>query len=227
MLSAEENCANPIEPPNELEVNHAFTRKMNHLLCVMKVLQKFKTIKAKKQLAALEEQGIKTGQSSTNHSSEDISAEEARADEVKADLAKSEVIEALLAQRRRVLSEDDENGKGHARDVSEHEPLFLGIGTGARDDFAMDEATPNIVADSPTAVDFNIYDKAYTDAVEERLKANPGSRPILYLTRFVKEKDQLKNLRDLLDEPPSVFPGATKLASLVAKVVVDDSPGTL
>lgn len=35
MLSKEDNCTEIIEPPNELELNRAFTRKMNHLLCVV------------------------------------------------------------------------------------------------------------------------------------------------------------------------------------------------
>lgn len=34
LLSAEENCSDPVEP-NPLDVNHAFTRKMSHLLCVV------------------------------------------------------------------------------------------------------------------------------------------------------------------------------------------------
>ncbi|KXH69454.1 hypothetical protein CSAL01_08516, partial [Colletotrichum salicis] len=36
LLSKEENCSNTVEPPNELELNRAFTRKMNHLLCVVR-----------------------------------------------------------------------------------------------------------------------------------------------------------------------------------------------
>jgi hypothetical protein len=35
LLSAEENCAEPVGMPNALEVNHAFTRKMSHLFCVV------------------------------------------------------------------------------------------------------------------------------------------------------------------------------------------------
>lgn len=35
LLSAEENCADLVEPPNDLELNRAVTRKMNHLLCVV------------------------------------------------------------------------------------------------------------------------------------------------------------------------------------------------
>lgn len=35
MMSAEENCAEPVDMPNDLEVNHAFTRKIDHLFCVV------------------------------------------------------------------------------------------------------------------------------------------------------------------------------------------------
>lgn len=35
MMNTEENCADPVEMPNALEVNHAFTRRMSHLLCVV------------------------------------------------------------------------------------------------------------------------------------------------------------------------------------------------
>jgi calcium/calmodulin-dependent protein kinase kinase 2 len=36
LLSAEQNCANLVDPPNELEVNRAFNRKINHLFCVVR-----------------------------------------------------------------------------------------------------------------------------------------------------------------------------------------------
>lgn len=35
LLSEEENCADEVEMPNELEVNHAFTPKMSHMLVVV------------------------------------------------------------------------------------------------------------------------------------------------------------------------------------------------
>lgn len=35
LLSAEENSTELVDPPNALELNHAFTRKMSHLLCVV------------------------------------------------------------------------------------------------------------------------------------------------------------------------------------------------
>lgn len=37
LLSAEENCADPVDPPNPLELNRAFTRRMSHLLYVVSI----------------------------------------------------------------------------------------------------------------------------------------------------------------------------------------------
>lgn len=34
LLTAEENCSDPVEP-NSLELNHAFTRQISHLICVV------------------------------------------------------------------------------------------------------------------------------------------------------------------------------------------------
>ncbi|KAK3505146.1 kinase-like domain-containing protein [Neurospora crassa] len=44
LLSEEENCSEPIEVPNALEVNHAVTRRMSHLFCVMRAISKFKSL---------------------------------------------------------------------------------------------------------------------------------------------------------------------------------------
>ena len=225
LLSTEENCGHHIEPPNELELNNAFTRRMNHLLCVMKALHRFKALRAKRRLA----KGLSVNDTPSSTSSDtekagfDPSEQKAKADE----------IEALLARRRRFLSRDegssmDTGEKGRAHDVVDQEPLFLGIGTGARDDFSMDEATPNIVADSPTAVDFDVYDRAYEDAVEEQLKSSQASKPTLYLTRLVKDKDHLRNLENLLDgsrlPAASAVSAGSKLADLVVSKVGLASP---
>lgn len=165
---------------------------MNHLLCVMKVLHKFKTIKARKlaEAKALEAESQGGEDSAQSHRRAVETAE----------------IEALIAQRRKFLKRDTDDSRPPDRDVSNQEPLFLGIGTGSRDDFNMDEPSPNVVADSPTAVDYNVYDRAYQAAVEERLKASATNKPTLYLTRFVKEKDQLKELGDLIDGSNATTP---------------------
>ena len=37
LLSVEENCSDLVEPPNDLELNHAVTQKMSHLFYVVSV----------------------------------------------------------------------------------------------------------------------------------------------------------------------------------------------
>jgi [calcium/calmodulin-dependent protein kinase] kinase len=195
-----------VEPPNELELNRAFTRKMNHLLCIIKAIHRFKALLAARR-RRLGQDGA--GSASNPPGISDDNFDPARA---KAKAAEIEVVAEISRRRKLVKMEEkdneNENGgsKGHAHDVSDVEPLFLGIGTGSRDDFAMDEASPDVVADSPTAVDYNIYDRAYEEAVEERLRANSSHRPTLYLTRFVKEKEHFKKLEELVDNSSEVAP---------------------
>ncbi|KAH7162630.1 kinase-like domain-containing protein [Dactylonectria estremocensis] len=183
LLSAEENCCHMIDPPNELEVSRALTRKFNHLLCVMKAIRKFRATLDKKRSAAAARSLSASPATPTPQSV--INSKH---------VAKAEVIAALLSQRKniRALNLEGSFSSGslsNDRDVSEQETRFLGIGTGARDDFAMDEATPDVVSDSPTAVDFNVYDRAYESAVEQIHSAQNTSsqKPTVYLTKFVND----------------------------------------
>lgn len=76
------------------------------------------------------------------------------------------------------------------------EPRFLGIGTGSRDDFASHNTPAEAVAESPTVVDFDVYDRAFAAEVE-RIQ-NKGRKPTVYLTRFLGEKDQFRDRGDLV-----------------------------
>jgi [calcium/calmodulin-dependent protein kinase] kinase len=226
LLSAEENCSDPIEPPNELELSRAFTRKMNHLLCVMKAIHRFRCslARSRKKAAGQLKEGTKE-----NDTPKSLDAS-----------ASVENIAALIAQQKTILhapEPEEEKTKGHAHDISDQEPLFLGIGTGSRDAFVTDEKTPDVVSDSPTAVDFNVYDRAYEEAVNERMKQSQSSNPVMYLTKHIKEKEYFKKLENMVDEasvslppfkaalenskrlldPLPLRPG-NKLADLVSKV---------
>jgi calcium/calmodulin-dependent protein kinase kinase 2 len=185
LLSAEENCANMVEPPNELEVNRAFTRKMNHLLCVMKAIHRFKTILAKHR--------ARSNSSPPKHTEDTFDASQER--------AKAEVIEALLYQRRKFLNQktDESSQTPPIHETKENNTPFLGIGTGTMDEFASNEAPPDMVSDSPTAVDFNVYDRAYETAIENITSGQNDSsrRPTVYLTKFVKETQKLKGVPGL------------------------------
>jgi len=65
--------------------------------------------------------------------------------------------------------------KGQVHDVTDLEPLHLGIGTGDVDDFAGEQVPTGVVSDSPTAAEFNIYDRAF-DAEIERIKRSSSRR---------------------------------------------------
>jgi len=66
--------------------------------------------------------------------------------------------------------------------------LLLGIGTGGIDDFGADQTAPDdVVSDSPTAVDFSIYDCAFKEEVDRIKRSSSRKRgPVgaVYLTRF-------------------------------------------
>lgn len=222
LLSVEDNCEHIIEPPNELELNRAFTRKVNHLLSMMKAIHKFRT-----QLAKIRARQDTSAASSSTSLQPVMSGEEPfnAADEK----AKAEEIETLLARRRHLLGHQDEDAdKGHAREVGDQEPLLLGIGTGARDAFARDEATPDVVADSPTAVDFDVYDRAYEEAIKRRMETKPSKKPTMYLTRFVKEKDYFKKMENLVEGTvlsPPALKSEFKQATHALKDNVSSEPG--
>lgn len=49
LLSAEENCADLVEPPTEKEMNHAITNNMGNLLVVMRAVKRFKRLVSRKR----------------------------------------------------------------------------------------------------------------------------------------------------------------------------------
>ncbi|KAM3543915.1 hypothetical protein ARSEF1564_003136 [Beauveria bassiana] len=235
LLSREENCVHKVEPPNELEISRAFTRKMDNAFCVLKAIAKFKSLLSRRATRPTVAEEIEDG-------TFDPAEEKARAEE----------IEALLAQRREVLSSrtrddsgssnDEDVGKGHAKDIGDQEPLYLGIGTSSRHAFYLDDdSADDVVADSPIAVDYNIYDQAYEQAITDRLAANPSVRPIMYLTKFVNDSDRFKALGNIVEDTTTAVreqvrearatihehftaPSTAKLGKLVARMGLADPP---
>jgi len=80
-------------------------------------------------------------------------------------------------------------GQGQARDPMDEEPPWLGIGAGEDEN----QRSPDIeiVAESPTAAEFNIYDTAYQNVVE-RIRRAQGQDAKVYLTRRVDTKAEHK-----------------------------------
>ncbi len=142
----------------------------------------------------------------------------------------------LVEERIQFLRKHSSHGeKGHAHDPTDVEPLFLGIGTGGRDNFTH-EAPAEVVSDSPTAVDFNVYDTAYESEVKRIRSQSDGSK--VYFTKHLSERDRYKTDSNIIDgtlhgsprqeaqKPSDVNPAATvhrnhKFAELVAEAVKD------
>ncbi|KAM7207379.1 Protein kinase-like domain containing protein [Naviculisporaceae sp. PSN 640] len=191
LLSAEENCSEPVEPPNALEVNHAFTRRMSHLLCVMRAIRKFKALLGPEGANPLSQDPVQHlgGADSASTTLHPSSAAEGSTKQDPLDTSSTSTedeIARIIRERQEFLKA---NGGprgikfkftkpvvGQANDVTSSAPLHLGIGTGAVDDFAGDQQPPaDFVSDSPTAVEFNIYDRAF-DAEIERIKRSTSRK---------------------------------------------------
>lgn len=226
LLDAEENCSELVEAPNELEVSHAFTRRMGHLLCVMKAIQNFKSLLSSRSRTNSPRTSLFPEDADPNNDHvprwtrhrPKPSMDEQEFEALKR--ANEEHAARLLEQRKKVLlsrggnvsgpfslpvhtsgsgdsgistgrapPEESESGRSHGeRDphASPGAPALLGIGTGGRDNFASgSEGEPASVADSPTAVDFNVYDRAYEEEIE-RIRRAGGQEPSLYMTRHLK-----------------------------------------
>ncbi|ORY69938.1 kinase-like domain-containing protein [Pseudomassariella vexata] len=210
LLSEEENCENMVEPPNELEVNHAFTRKMSHMLVVMVAIHKFKALINKSRVGTPEARTPRKSKTldvpihaleAPEPAVRPINTEElpsrpppphkATAEEA------AELIEARKAYHAATTDARnppalDTSGKGQAHDPTSAEPRFLGIGTGVSDEFATSESPADVVSDSPTGIDFDVYDRAFSDEVE-RIRSSSekqGRRRTTYLTKFVSEKEK-------------------------------------
>ncbi|KAF4634600.1 hypothetical protein G7Y89_g3493 [Cudoniella acicularis] len=221
LLSAEENTADLVEPPSEIEVNHAITGKMKNLLTIMKAVKKFKGLldphRRPAALSATLGNGIRSLQSSSNVLGVDGHLEPGLHKSRSADLDNRQNVEAVLAaegihyiepfdanvlspmgNRIDSASARDSGEKGHAHDPLDEEPLFLGIGAGGHD--SLEVPPENIVADSPTAAEFSIYDTAYEEEVE-RIRAAQGQTAKVYLTRRVDSKRRYKADENMIDAP--------------------------
>ncbi|KAK6584576.1 hypothetical protein PZA11_002800 [Diplocarpon coronariae] len=96
------------------------------------------------------------------------------------------------------VHKEESGDKGHAHDPLDEEPLYLGIGSGGHDSL---EASPeNIVAESPTAAEFNIYDRAYQEEVD-RIRAAQGRTATVFLTRRVDSKIEYKVDENMVEAP--------------------------
>ncbi|KAG0648518.1 kinase C [Hyphodiscus hymeniophilus] len=250
LLSAEENTADLVEPPSDIEVNHAITVKMRNLIVLMKAVKKFKGLIDQTRPAAFSGalgKGIRTlhtshGSDSTSeptlHRSRSVDIHDRRIVETALttegvhhdiDASEGEGPRSSMTNRmdstvtvihsqgsedhshhkgKKASSEylsnrsqrhsNSSHEKGHAHDPLGEAPLFLGIGSGGDD--SLDVPQQDLVAESPTAAEFNIYDTAYQDEVE-RIRSSQGHKATVYLTRRVDSKKEYKADENMINAP--------------------------
>ncbi|KAJ8127290.1 hypothetical protein O1611_g6346 [Lasiodiplodia mahajangana] len=212
LLSEEENCSDMVETPSELEVNHAFTRKMDHLICVLRAIRRFKSLISQSRVTTprspyapgplVKETGTERSTSPSFSSSRRMpkTGEPIRLKSVAEEAAE------LVKQRKaylqsglpfRIASSGQEPRDGtRTPDASEKGALFLGIGTGGEDEFSTTNPPNDIVSESPTGIDVDIYDRAF-EAEMERIRSNTkkkGSRT--YMTKLLGDKAKDKYVED-------------------------------
>jgi [calcium/calmodulin-dependent protein kinase] kinase len=138
----------------------------------------------------------------------------------------------LVAERQRfermmqaTPTHESMGDKGQGQDPTETKPLLLGIGTGGQDDFSasMHAESSGVVSDSPTAVDFNVYDRAF-EAEVEKIKRSSSRRGTgsMYLTKHLDEKEKYRADKDVpwVRSPPRTPVGTSQsLAEAVVQVV--------
>jgi calcium/calmodulin-dependent protein kinase kinase 2 len=83
-----------------------------------------------------------------------------------------------------------------ALDSAGEEPLILGIGTGGRDEFSTDEPSAITVSDSPTGIDFDVYDHAFESEIKRIRSDRKKNRARTYMTKLVGEKERDKYAGD-------------------------------
>ncbi|KAM0820456.1 putative Protein kinase domain-containing protein [Seiridium cardinale] len=204
LLSEEENISELVEPPNELEVNHALTRKMSHMLTVMIAIHKFKGLIYKSRVGTpdlksprtpkileIPDHVPETSQETTPTAEESQPRNRPRHKSIADEAAELvEARKAYLASTDHPSRQVSSGEKGHAQDPTEANTHFLGIGLGGRDEFATAESPADFVSDSPTGIDYDIYDRAFEAEVGRIRSEKRGNRRKTYLTRFVNEKEK-------------------------------------
>ncbi|KAK3295571.1 kinase-like domain-containing protein [Chaetomium fimeti] len=217
LLSAEENCSDPVDPPNPLELNHAFTRRMSHLICVMKAIQKFKSLLSPRP--PTRHKGAHGDHETTVTPPSPSPVNEKPPAELPPTTA--EFAARVLRERQEFLAKggkasfdlplhpthptnttnsyttttvteptatqpnDDHHQPQQEEEGLQEQPPLLGIGTGGIDAFPRaadddDDEPPqpaDVVSDSPTVVDFNVYDRAF-EAEIERIRRSTSRRGV-------------------------------------------------
>ncbi|KAI1268358.1 Pkinase-domain-containing protein [Xylariaceae sp. FL1019] len=204
LLSEEENCSDPVETPNELEVNHAFTQKMDHLIYVLRAIQRFKGLISQSRATTPRTPSAPNALESDEKTRPEPCHDEQASHITKATRQKSVAEEAAeLVDRRKAQllaglpsAAGAPTQKAENQDDATEAPLFLGIGTGGGNDFAAVGPEANLVSDSPTGIDFDVYDRAFETEIRRIRSDRKKNRAWTYMTKLVGEQEMDKYRQD-------------------------------
>ncbi|KAI1107983.1 kinase-like domain-containing protein [Nemania sp. NC0429] len=210
LLSEEENCSNMVETPNELEVNHAFTRKMDHLICVLRAIQRFKSLISPSRVTTPRASIVPRLPADDDPDTyQPIYPSSKQIHEATESIRQKSVAEEaaeLIEQRKAFLQSgipfrptnsaqkpvEDTQAPNHA----EKNVPFLGIGTGGDNEFSTPEPSDNAVSESPTGIDFDIYDRAFETEIKRIRSDRKKHRSRTYMTKLLGEKERDKYVGD-------------------------------
>ncbi|KAJ2985667.1 hypothetical protein NUW58_g5411 [Xylaria curta] len=210
LLPEEENCSTLVETPNELEVNHAFTRKMDHLICVLRAIQRFKGLISHSRVTTPRTPHAPklTADEAESEPPAEPSAPKQNLETAEPTRQKSVAEEAaeLIEQRNAYLqlgllpaapgSEQKTREEAQTAEPTEKSSLFLGIGTGGDGEFVSPELSTDVVSESPTGTDVDVYARAFETEMKRIRSDGKKHRSRTYMTKLLGEKERDKYVGD-------------------------------
>ncbi|KAI0526441.1 kinase-like domain-containing protein [Xylaria bambusicola] len=228
LLPEVENCSDVVETPNELEVNHAFTRKMDHLICVLKAIRRFKGLISQSRVTTPRTPYPPRLLPKTITKAElPISwpASQQQSDAAESGQQKSVAQEAaeLIEQRNAYLRSglnlgpisSEQKIEPQFPGSTEKNALFLGIGTGGENELSSPDNMA--FAESPTGIDFDVYNRAFETEIKRIRSDRKKNRSWTYMTKMLGEKEMDKYVGDDCMIVEAGKSAAAKAQSLVHK----------
>ncbi|KAL1888171.1 hypothetical protein Cpir12675_006265 [Ceratocystis pirilliformis] len=160
LLPEEENCAEFIDIPNELELSQALTRRTTNIFTVMKVLSKLKSRVAKRKALkskSLQEPLSPVTQANLSESNAQLAAELARRRQhYKANKKRPSFLNLPVEDNLASPGSSSPHSDGPGPPV----PFtrYLGIGTGSQYHVPKNNEDNDYVAESPTSINFSFSD---------------------------------------------------------------------
>ena len=219
LMPSNENCAEIIAVPTEEEKNDAITGSLGRTLAVLKAVNRFKILIAKKRPYLIDSlfgpgsqlsrdvQGMIDNRRSAGRVLHSIFSSQSSAgddDGTSKDTSSRSGVHSPESDHDKpqahVPPRRQESGRGQAQDPTETH-LFFEIGVGpvklAREDgdsgrLGTYVEQPYVISESPPSAGYNIYSNAYNGEVR-RIRRTKGQNTVLYLTRRVEGSGEISH----------------------------------